>query len=91
MSVNSIAYIPLQRENTRVGPSHWGYCPTREFCVGDTNMLVSKNAKICVTPNANAKICVTPKVEYSLRGVRQSWVAVEYRPNRFFLEYGFCI
>ena len=23
-------------------------------------MLVSKNAKICVTPNANAKICVTP-------------------------------
>ena len=23
-------------------------------------MLVSKNAKICNTPNANAKICVTP-------------------------------
>ena len=23
-------------------------------------MLVSKNAKICVTPDANAKICVTP-------------------------------
>ena len=32
----------------------------REFCVGDTNILVSKNAKICITPNANAKICVTP-------------------------------
>ena len=29
-------------------------------CVGYTNMLVSKNAKICVTPNVNAKICVTP-------------------------------
>ena len=28
--------------------------------VWDTNMLVSKNAKICVTPNANAKFCVTP-------------------------------
>ena len=25
-------------------------------------MLVSKNAKICITPNANAKICVTPNV-----------------------------
>ena len=23
-------------------------------------MLVSENAKICVTPNVNAKICVTP-------------------------------
>ena len=23
-------------------------------------MLVSKNAKICVTPNANVKFCVTP-------------------------------
>ena len=39
-------------------------------------MLVSKNAKICVTPNAKLKICVTPKakpkcksVEYRLRWV----------------------
>ena len=39
-------------------------------------MLVSKNAKICVTPNVNAKICVTPNakpqresVEYRLRWV----------------------
>ena len=34
--------------------------PTPQFCVGDTNMLVSKNAKICVTPNANSKICIIP-------------------------------
>ena len=33
--------------------------PTPQFRVGDTNMLVSKNAKICVTPNAKSKICVT--------------------------------
>ena len=33
----------------------------REFRVGDINMLVSKNTKICVTPNMNAKICVNPE------------------------------
>ena len=39
-------------------------------------MLVSKIAKICVTPNMNAKICVTPntnpqgeQVEYRSRWV----------------------
>ena len=45
----------------------------REFCVGDTNMLVSKNAKICVIPYAIAKICnANPQreqVEY-----RSPWV-----------------
>ena len=71
--------------------SHWaivlGNTPTipqtREFCVGDTNMLVSKNPKICITTNANAKICLTPNanphhepVEYSLHWVCQSWVCI---------------
>ena len=60
LKINSKAYIPLRRENTRVGPSCWAIPPTREFCVWDTNMLISKNAKICVTPNTNAKICDTP-------------------------------
>ena len=39
-------------------------------------MLVSKNAKICVTPNAKLKICVSPNtnpqrepVEYRLRWI----------------------
>ena len=27
-----------------------------QFCHGETNMLASKNAKICVTPNAKPKI-----------------------------------
>ena len=31
-----------------------------QFCVTYTNMLVSKNTKICVTPSVNAKICVSP-------------------------------
>ena len=47
-----------------------------QFRYGNTNMLVSENAKICITPNAKHKICVTPKakplcepMEYSLRWV----------------------
>ena len=62
LSEYSKAYIPLRRKTLSLIISH-----------GDTNMLVSKNAKICVTPNANAKICITPKanpqreqVEYRL-------------------------
>ena len=41
--------------------SRWSSPPTREFRVGDTNMLISKNAKICVTYKANAEICVFPQ------------------------------
>ena len=54
------AYIPLQRKTIRVGSSRWLGPPTPQFCFTYINMLVSKYAKICVTPNANAKICVTP-------------------------------
>ena len=36
--------------------------PTRPFRIGNTNMLVSKNAKICVNPNAQPIICITPNV-----------------------------
>ena len=68
------AYIPLQRKITGVGASRWVSPPMRRFCGTYTNMLVSENAKICVTPNANSKICVTPNakpqrqsVEYRLR------------------------
>ena len=55
--------IPLPCENTRVGPLCLEIPPTREFCVGDTNMLVSK---ICVTPNANPQC---EQVEYRSRSV----------------------
>ena len=34
-----------------------------KFCVGNTNMLVSKNAKICVTPDTYFKICFTPNAK----------------------------
>ena len=44
---------------------YWGFAlgqpPNAKICVGDINMLVSKNVNICVTPNANFKICITPK------------------------------
>ena len=54
------AYIPLRCKTICIGSLRWPRPPTPQFCVWDANMLVSKNAKICVTPNANAKICVTP-------------------------------
>ena len=44
----SKAYIPLQRETSRVGGFALDNTPTAKFCVGCTNMMVSKNAKICV-------------------------------------------
>ena len=45
-----------------------------QFRDGDTNMLVSKNAKICVTPNANAKICVTPNTNPQREHVEYRWL-----------------
>ena len=35
------AYIPLQRKIPGVGGWRWAMPPKPEFCVGDTNMLVS--------------------------------------------------
>ena len=50
------AYIPLRRKISALGPCV-GPDPQG---VGDTNMLVSKNAKIYVFLNAKPKICVAP-------------------------------
>ena len=68
------AYIPLRHKTIHVGSLHWLRPPMPQFRVGDTNMLVSKKAKICVTPNSKHKICITPNanpqresVEYRLR------------------------
>ena len=66
-------YIPLRRKTTGVGDLRWVIPPTQRFCVTYTNMLVSKKAKICVTPNANPQC---ESVEYRLR-----WV-----PNAKFLH-----
>ena len=38
----------------------FGGSPNAKICVGNTNMLVSKNTKICRTPNTKHKICVSP-------------------------------
>ena len=79
----NIFIFPLRRVNTRMRPSCWPIPLTPELCIRDTNMLASKNAKICITPNTNAKICVIPNpnhqlepVEHSSHWVRQSWVCV---------------
>ena len=50
----------------RVGSSRWLRPLMPQFPVGDSNMLVSKNAKICVTPNANPQ---REQVEYRWRWV----------------------
>ena len=56
-------------QNICVGALRWSRPPTPEFCVGDTNMLVCINAKICVTPDPKSKICVTPNVKHKLKSV----------------------
>ena len=73
---NAKANIPLRRKTNGFGALHWVTPPTRRFCVTRTNMLISKNPKICVSPNVNFKICVSPNakpqhesVEYRLRWV----------------------
>ena len=54
----------LQRWGIALGQS-----PNAKNCVGNTNMLVSKNAKICVTSNAKPKICVTPNANPQCKSV----------------------
>ena len=62
----SKAYIPLQRKTICFGSLRWLRPPTPQFRFGYTGyMLVSKNAKICVTPNAKPKIGVTPNAKTS--------------------------
>ena len=88
------AYIPLQRKTTGFGASHWVRPPKRQFCVTYTNMLVSKNTKICVTPKANPKFCVIPNtkpqrkpMEYRLRWVPNT--ELSHWPCRFHVVYPF--
>ena len=61
--LNSKAYIPLRRKILASEAGVRQYPPMPEFCVGDTNMLVSENAKLCVTSNAKPKICISPNAK----------------------------
>ena len=72
-TVTSKAYIPLRRKTIHVRSSLWLRPPMPQFRVGDTNMLVSKNAKICITHNANAKICVIPNANLQRKQVEYKW------------------
>ena len=54
--------------------------PNAKFSVGNTNMLVSKNAKICINPKANFKICVTPNVNLKFGYPRRKFLNLRY-PN----------
>ena len=59
-------YIPLRRKTICVRSWRWLRPSMPQFRVGGTNMLVSKNAKICVTPNAKPQ---HEPMEYRLRWV----------------------
>ena len=68
-----IGLIPLRRKTICVGSLRWLRPSTPQFRFGYTNMLVSKNAKIYVTPNAKSKICVNSNAKPQCE-------SVDYRP-----------
>ena len=70
-SKDSKAYIPLRRKTIRVGSSRWLRTP--QFHVGNTNMLVSKNALHYPWPKAKAKIVVTPNANPLREQVEYRW------------------
>ena len=70
------AYIPLRCKIPGVRGWHWAMPLTPEFCIGDTNMLVSWSQRKPFFPDAKLKICVSPNakphrepMEYRLRWV----------------------
>ena len=71
--VTTKAYIPLQRKIPGVGGWHWAMPPTPEFCVGDTNMLVSWSQRICISPDANPR---SQSVEYRWRWAFWCWPCI---------------
>ena len=94
---NLLISMPLLKPATQ---NYWrwgfalGHPSNAKICVCDTNMLVYKNAKICVTPNANAKICVTPNAKPQRESVeyRLCWVPnakFSRWPCRFHVVYPF--
>ena len=58
--MRSKAYISLRSKTIGVGSWRWLRPPMPQFCFGYTNMLVSKNTKICVTPTRNLKFAFPP-------------------------------
>ena len=70
------AYIPPERKIPGVGGWRWAMPPTPEFCVGDTNMLVSTQRQ---TPDAKPKICVSPNAKPQRQPVEYRWRWVFWR------------
>ena len=57
---NLLSLYSTATQNFHIGALRWSGPPTPEFRIGNTNMLVSKNTKICFTPYAKPKICALP-------------------------------
>ena len=79
MLKNCKAYIPPERKIPGVGAWRWAMPPTPGFCIGDTNMLVSKMRKFAFpdaklpTPNLKFALAPTPNPDasqWNIAGVR---------------------
>ena len=89
------AYIPPEPKTIGVGSWRWLTPDTPHVSLGDTNMLVSENAK---TPDAKPKICVLPNakpkrkpVEYRLRWVPTQNSGVVHVHFMFFVLISFAL
>ena len=64
LNTGSKAYIPLQCKIPGIGGWCWAMPPTPDFCVGDTNILVSwsqrKPFKFALAPTQNLKFALAP-------------------------------
>ena len=77
-------YIPLRHQHLHVGVWRWVTPLTRRFSVTYTSMMVYKNAKICVTPDAKHKICVTANSKHKI------CVTANSKPRREPVVYRLC-
>ena len=93
----SIAYIPLQHENTHVGPSRWviPQRKTESFVLGIPTCWYLKRLKFALSPMQMLEFVLssmqTPKheqVEYRLRWVSWHWGLHWATQRHFSVEYG---
>ena len=88
-------YIPLRRNIPGVGGWRWAMPPTPEFCVGDTNMLVSWSQR---NPTQNLKFAFYPTLNPNASqwnigcvGSQRKMLALAMYISCFFCVYFICV